>query len=57
MNTRRPNVGTAGDVIGRLRTLAAEIDRAVKAAARVRRDIQQKLTEPPRFSPEVVRQE
>jgi hypothetical protein len=43
MSTRQTNVSTVRVAIRRLRALTAEIDRAVAAAARVRREIQKTL--------------
>ena len=44
MSRRQTHVSTVRGAIRRLRALAAEIDRAVTSAARVRRDIQRSLT-------------
>ena len=44
MSRRRTHESTVRGAIRRLRALALEIDRAVEAAARVRRDIQRSMT-------------
>ena len=44
MSSETTQVRTARDVIRRLRALAAEIDQAVSAAARVRADLHRTLT-------------
>jgi hypothetical protein len=53
MSRRRTHVSTMRGAIRRLRALTAEIDRALTAAARVRRDIERSLapTQYPVLSP------
>ena len=53
MGTRATHVRSPQGVIRRLRALADEVDRAVRAAARVREEIQRTLTAA-QFSPAVT---